>query len=199
MAGIGLGFGLQSIVSNFFSGLILLLERPVAVGDFVEVAGLQGHITAINLRSTTIRTRDNNVVLVPNSDLAASIVTNLTISDPKVRVTVNVGVSYSSDLALVRDILQRAARENEHVLEDPEPRIYLMDFGSSSVDFVLYAWVKDAETAIFAGPELRLQIWDAFKEHDVEIPFPQTDLHIRSSDIPLVDRDAPRPDEQPDG
>jgi small-conductance mechanosensitive channel len=198
MAGIGLGFGLQNIVGNFISGLILLIERPVAVGDFVEVSGLQGHITAINLRSTTIRTRDNNVVLVPNSDLASSTVTNLTISDPTVRVAVNVGVSYSSNLALVRDILRRAAVENANVLDHPEPRVLLMDFGSSSVDFVLYAWVADAETAIVTGPELRMQIWDAFKVHGVEIPFPQTDLHIRSSDIPLPGAGELRSEEGPE-
>jgi len=194
MAGIGLGFGLQDVVKNFVSGLILLIERPVAVGDFVEVEGLRGHITAINLRSTTIRSRENNVVLVPNSDLASTRVTNLTLSDPRVRITIDIGVSYNCDLDLVSDVVLECVRSNPLVMNDPEPKMLLMNFGESSVDFALWAWVDDADMAIAVAPELRKQVWDAFARHNIEIPFPQHDLHIRSSDVPLAypgpDRDA---------
>ncbi len=185
MAGIGLGFGLQDVVKNFISGLILLVERPVAVGDFVEIGDLRGYITAINLRSTTIRSRENNVVLVPNSDLASTRVTNLTLSDARVRLNVDVGVSYDSNLDRVRQIILECTSANPQVLDDPEPRVLLMNFGDSSVDFTLWAWVRDADMALVIAPELRQQIWDAFLEHDIEIPFPQQDLHIRSSDISL--------------
>ncbi len=185
MAGIGLGFGLQDVVGNFVSGLILLIERPVAVGDYVEVDTLRGHITAINLRSTTIRTRDNNIVLLPNSDLAGSRVTNLTLGDPMVRVNVAVGVSYSTDMDLVHRVLRQCVEQDDRFFAEPEPRIVIVGFGNSSVDWEVWASVATPEEAIRAAPDLRKRIWDAFAEHGIEIPFPQTDLHIRSSDIPL--------------
>ncbi len=185
MAGIGLGFGLQDVVGNFVSGLILLIERPVAVGDYVEVDTLRGHITAINLRSTTIRTRDNNIVLLPNSDLAGSRVTNLTLGDPMVRVNVAVGVSYSSDMDLVQRVLRGCVEQDDRFLPEPEPRIVIVGFGNSSVDWEVWASVATPEEGIRAAPDLRKRIWDAFAENGIEIPFPQTDLHIRSSDIPL--------------
>ena len=199
MAGIGLGFGLQDIVGNFVSGLILLIERPAAVGDFVDIGDLRGEITAINLRSTSIRTRDGNLVLVPNSDLAVSRLTNFTISDPKLRLHIAVGVSYDTDLSTVHEILMRCAHEHEGVLEDPAPLIRLMDFGSSSVDFELLIWVPNPDVMEDVSPQLRKLIWDAFADAGIEIPFPQTDLHIRSSDIPLAGLpEAPPGDEGED-
>lgn len=184
-AGIGLGLGLQDMFKNFVAGLVLILERPVAVGDFVEVGDFKGYVVGINLRSSTIRRLDNNLVVVPNSDLAAARVVNLTQADKRVRVTVTVGVSYDSDLRVVQDVLLRAAHENARVLADPAPSVWLTDFGDSSVDFWLLVWVADSADALVVGPELRLQIWDAFKEKGIGIPFPQRDLHIKSSDVPL--------------
>ena len=129
------------------------------------------------------------MVLVPNSDLAAVRVTNLMRHDPTVRVTVSVGVAYSSDLQLVRKLLLQAAKDNVLVLDDPQPRVLLMNFGDSSVDFDLWVWVEDAAQIIIVADQLRTQIWDAFAEHGVEIPFPQHDLHLRSSDVPLIPED----------
>ena len=189
MAGIGLGFGLQDIVGNFVSGLILLIERPAAVGDYVDLGDLQGTIDAINLRSTAIRTRDGNLVLVPNSDLASSRLTNFTIADPKLRVHVAVGVSYDTDLNVVYGILNRVSVEDPDVLAEPDPIIRLTGFGDNSVDFELLAWVASPDIMEDVGPRLRKRIWDAFLEANVEIPFPQRDLHIRSSDIALPGHD----------
>ncbi len=196
-AGIGLGLGLQDLFKNFVAGLVLILERPVAIGDFVEIGTFRGHIVGINLRSSTLRGLGNNLVVVPNSDLATSRVVNLTRVDTRMRLQVEVGVSYDSDLSEVRELLLQVAQDDERVLADPPPTVILTGFGDSAVQFVLWASVQDAVTGIAAGSDLRLRIWDTFHKNGISIPFPQRDLHIRSSDValggPLPEGEDPGP------
>ncbi len=200
MAGIGVGFGLQDIVRNFVSGVVLLIERPLAVGDFIDVGGVRGHVLGISLRSTTVRTLENVHILIPNADLMSQQVTNLSYRDLKVRLPISVGVSYESDMDQVREVLLAVAREHSSVLEDPPPRARLVGFGDSSVDFELQVWIaKPGESEVVTG-ELNLAVWHALKDAGIEIPFPQQDLHLRSaealeglvsSDKAPADEDAP--------
>jgi small-conductance mechanosensitive channel len=178
VAGIGLGFGLQDIVRNFVSGLILLIERPVAVGDYIDLGDLQGRITAISLRTTAIRTRDGNTALVPNSSLAASRVTNMTANDPRLRVTMEVGVSYDTDLRKAHDLLLAVVEEHEYILRDPEPSVVVDEFAESAIVLKIYAWVGNPDEAIVTPSQLRFRVWEVFREHGIQIPFPQRDLHI---------------------
>jgi potassium efflux system protein len=182
MAGIGIGFGLQDIVRNFIAGIILLIERPLAVGDYVDVGGVTGRVAAIRLRSTTVRTPDNVHILVPNADLISRQVTNLSHRDLVTRLQIPVGVSYGSDVDEVIRVLVAAARDHPDVLDDPEPQAWLMGFGDSSVDFQLNAWIADPSVMIGTKVGLNLAVWRALKEAGIEIPFPQRDLHIRSAD-----------------
>src|SRR5436189_3135087 len=132
--GVGVGFGLQNITSNFISGLVILAERPITIGDRVEVAGLAGQVELIRARSTVIRTNDNIAIIVPNSKFIDASVTNRTYGDPRVRFRVPVGVAYGSDLEKVQDALLEVARENSHVLHDPEPTVFLETFGGSAIN-----------------------------------------------------------------
>ncbi len=178
VAGIGLGFGLQDVVRNFVSGLILLIERPVAVGDAVDLGDLQGQVVSISLRSTAIRTRDGNTALVPNSTLASSRVTNMTTSDPRLRVTVEVGVSYDTDLVRARALLLGILGEHELILRDPEPAVTVDRFGDSAIVLRAYAWVGKADDALVTPSQLRFRIWEVFRDEGIRIPFPQRDLHF---------------------
>lgn len=178
---VGIGFGLQNVTSNFISGLILLFERPIRVGDRVSVGDVEGDVTAINIRSTTIRTVNNISIIVPNSEFIASSVINWSHGDPKIRVDVPVGVSYSSDLDTVLQALRDVARENPDVLVSPEPQVHLRGFGDSSWDMQLRVWIGDPKRHPLVTSDLNCAIVRAFRRHDIEIPFPQRDLHLRSS------------------
>src|SRR5438067_1585894 len=138
--GVGVGFGLQNIASNFISGLVILAERPITIGDRVEVAGVAGQVELIRARSTVIRTNDNIAMIVPNTKFIDSPVTNWTYGDPRVRFRVPVGVAYGSDVNKVRDALIAAGTSNPHVLHDPAPSVFLNKFGESSIDFELVVW-----------------------------------------------------------
>lgn len=180
-AGVGLGFGLQNVVSNFVSGLILLMERPVAIGDRVDISGVMGRVTAINLRSTTIITNDNIAIIVPNSNFITNSVTNWSYGDPKVRLRVPVGVAYGTDLQKLKRVLLEVAQANPHVLHSPEPAVYFIAFGDSSLNFELAIWTTDMK----GGPrpirsELNFAVDEALRKNQIEIPFPQRDLHLRS-------------------
>lgn len=177
---VGIGFGLQNVTSNFISGLILLFERPIRVGDRVSVGDVEGDVTAINIRSTTIRTVNNISIIVPNSEFIATSVINWSHGDPKIRVDVPVGVSYSSDLDIVLQALRDVARENPDVLPDPEPQVHLRGFGDSSWDMQLRVWIGEPKRHPQVTSDLNCAIVRAFRRHDIEIPFPQRDLHVRS-------------------
>jgi small-conductance mechanosensitive channel len=179
--GIGIGFGLQNVASNFISGLIILAERPISVGDRVDVDGVQGRIERINLRSTILITNDNIAVIVPNSRFIEQSVVNWSHGDPKVRINVSVGVAYGTDTELVKSTLLAVALANPDALKEPEPQVFFIGFGDSSLDFELGVWtIGMAHRPKTFRSQLNFAIDAAFKKAGVEIPFPQRDLHVRS-------------------
>jgi small-conductance mechanosensitive channel len=179
--GVGVGFGLQNIASNFISGLVILAERPITIGDRVEVAGITGQVQQIRARSTVIRTNDNITMIVPNTKFIDSPVTNWTYGDPRVRFRIPVGVAYGSDIAKVREALLAAGRENPNTLQEPAPSIFLEKFGDNSIDFELVVWSSEmsARPSRYRS-DLNFAIERKFRESGIEIAFPQRDLHIRS-------------------
>jgi small-conductance mechanosensitive channel len=179
--GVGVGFGLQNIASNFISGLVILAERPITIGDRVEVAGITGQVQQIRARSTVIRTNDNISMIVPNTKFIDSPVTNWTYGDPRVRFRIPVGVAYGSNIAKVREALLAAGRENPNTLKEPAPSVFLEKFGGSSIDFELVVWSSEmsARPSRYRS-DLNFAIEQKFREAGIEIAFPQRDLHIRS-------------------
>ncbi len=178
---VGIGFGLQNVVNNFVSGLILAFERPIQVGDSVEVGPLMGRVNRIGIRSSVVRTFDGSEVIVPNADFISKEVINWTLSDVTRRLIVPVGVAYGSNPHQVMELLVRVARTQTDILEEPEPYALFMGFGDSSLDFELRAWC-DFNEGLRVRTELNLAIHDALAEAGIEIPFPQRDLHLRSVD-----------------
>lgn len=178
--GLGVGFGLQNVVGNFIAGLILLFERPIKLGDRIEVAGVEGAVVAIKARATTVVTNDNIAIIVPNSSLTSQNVVNWSYTDAKVRFKIPVGVAYGSDVRLVERLLLEVARENSNVLEAPAPSVRFMEFGDSALRFELRAWTTalvHRKGELFSA--LNFAINDKFLEHGVEIPFPQRVVHLR--------------------
>ncbi len=181
---VGIGFGLQSIVNNFVSGLILLVERPIKTGDWVVVGADQGYIKKISVRATKIETFDRATVVVPNSELISNRVMNWMHNGSMGRIIVPVGVSYDADPDRVREILLAVADANDYVTSYPAPVVYFMDFGASSLDFDLRCYVQDVNNSLTAKSDLRFEIFRALKEANIEIPFPQRDVHVRSITLP---------------
>src|SRR5205809_2420247 len=182
--GVGVGFGLKNIASNFISGLLILAERPITIGDRIEVAGIVGQVKQIRARSTVIMTNDGIAMIVPNEKFIDSPVTNWTYSDPRVRFRVPVGVAYRSDVNKVREALIAAAREHPATLNDPPPNAYLEKFGDSTIDFEVIAWSErmSYKPRRFKS-ELNFLIEKHLREAGIEIPNPQRDLHIRDGVI----------------
>lgn len=179
--GIGIGFGLQNITNNFISGIIILFERPVKVGDRVEVDDLAGNIVNISARATTIITNDNIAVIVPNSDLTSKRVINWSHNNRDVRLNFPVGVSYKEDPERIKSLLIEVSRENKGVLADPPPDVLFHSFGESSLDFILMVWTAEySDTPLILKSQLYYAIFKKFKEHQVEIPYPQRDLHLKT-------------------
>src|SRR6266540_5549023 len=178
--GVGVGFGLQNIASNFISGLVILAERPITIGDRVEVAGITGQVEHIRARSTVIRTNDNIMMIVPNTKFIDSPVTNWTYGDRRVRFRISVGVAYGSDVSKVRDALLAVAHENPHTLKEPAPSVFLDQFGDSSIDFKLMVWSSEmsARPSRYRS-DLNFAIAEKFREVGIEFPFPQRDVHIK--------------------
>lgn len=185
--GVGIGFGLQNVVNNFVSGLILLFERPVRVGDMVVIGGEWGTIEKIGLRSTVVLTLDQAEMIVPNGDLISEKVTNWTLSNPITRVVLPVGVAYGSDLETVFRELRAAADETDDVLELPPPQALFLGFGDSSLDFELRVWVRKVVDRPVVRSTLLTAIDRRFRAAGVEIPFPQRDLHVRSVQTELLE------------
>ena len=177
---VGIGFGLQSIVNNFVSGLILLFERPIKIDDWVITASGEGRVKKINVRSTEIETFDRCSIIVPNSELISSSVQNWTYKDDTARVIVPVGVSYDSDPEEVREVLLKCAENHPQILSNPEPFVYFADFADSSLNLELRAFIRDANNSLLVRNDLRFKIFSALKKAGIEIPFPQRDIHIRS-------------------
>ncbi len=186
--GIGLGFGLQKIASNFISGIILLLEKSVEQDDLVEMCdGTTGYIRKANARFTLIETFDGKEVMVPNEDFIVSRVVNWTYSNTSGRVEIPIGVAYGSDIEKARDLILEAAAEHPSCTEEPAPYCYLRNFGDSSVDFLLHFWVADVTKGRWKPQsEVMFNIWHKFKAHGIEIPYPQRDLHLKTSDLKIA-------------
>ena len=177
---VGIGFGLQSIANNFVSGIILMFERPIKVGDMIAVGDSEGRVQDIKMRATTVATRDNVSVIVPNSQFISGEVTNWSHRDPKVRVHIPVGVAYGSDVQLVTELLLKVAQDHPQVMEEPAPNLWFTSFGDSSLNFDLLAWVANPILRKQIISDLNYAIDAAFRENDVTIPFPQRDLHLHS-------------------
>ena len=185
---IGIGFGLQNIASNLISGFILIFERPIKIGDLVEImdANIFGRVSSINLRSTIIVSLDEKEIIVPNSQLISESVHNLTHGNQLFRLRVSVGVSYGSDVEVVRTALIEAAHEHLTVIKEPDstmenvtpPFVRFVDFGDSSLDFELLAWIPDSFQRFDVASDLHFMIWEKFKAYNIKIPFPQRDVHF---------------------
>ncbi len=178
--GVGIGFGLQNIFNNLVSGLILLFERPIQIGDTVEIGELIGKVNSIGIRSSNIRTIDGAEVIVPNGNLVSNEVINWTLSDQQRRIEVIVGVSYSSDPHLVLDLLMGIMKEHSLILQDPEPTVYFQNMGESSLDFRMLFWTSSYGEWLQIRSEVITRVFDLLKENNIEIPFPQRDIHVRS-------------------
>ncbi|MDH4071157.1 MAG: mechanosensitive ion channel [Ignavibacteria bacterium] len=189
---VGIGFGLQNITSNWISGVILLFERPIKVGDRVTVGDLEGDVQEINMRSTTVRSLNNISIIVPNSDFISSTVINWSHSDHKIRLEVEVGVSYTSDLDTVLRCLKEIAEENEEVLDDPKHDIIFKGFGDSAWNLMLRVWINDPKRHPRVRSDINCEIVRKFRANGVEIPYPQRDLHVRSPlPVPLTSEPLP--------
>lgn len=180
---VGIGFGLQNITSNFISGLIVLFERPISVGDRVQVNNIEGDVQEINIRSTKVKTLDNISIIVPNSEFVSKDVINFSHGDPTYRLSIDVGVSYGSDLDLVLKALNEVATESKHVLKKPKHDVHLRNFGDSAWDMKLLVWISNVKDKYGIQNELNQAIVRKFRKYDIEIPFPQRDVNIRNSNM----------------
>ncbi len=177
---VGIGFGLQNVTANFVAGLVLLFERPIRVGDRITVGDVEGDVQEISLRATTIKTLNNISIIVPNSEFTSSNIINWSYADPKIRLDIDVGVSYQSNLDVVLKSLKEVADENSEVLRNPEPDVLLREFGDSSWNMRLRMWIGDAKRHHIVRSNINCAIVRKFRENAIEIPFPQRDLHVRS-------------------
>lgn len=178
---VGIGFGLQQTFNDFISGLILLFEGSLEVGDVVVVEGIVGVIQEIGLRTTKLETRDDISHIIPNSKIVSTTTINWSHNDEPTRFQVKVGVAYGSDIDLVTKFLLQAASEHPNVLETPEPRVLFTDFGNSSLDFELNVYSFNYMGVEFLRSDLRYRIFSLFKTNNIEIPFPQRDIWIRNA------------------
>jgi small-conductance mechanosensitive channel len=183
---VGIGFGLQNVFNNLVSGLILLFERPIQLGDTVQVGQLTGNVESIGLRSSNIKTFDGAEVIVPNGQLISNEVINWTLSDQKRRIEINVGIDYASDPEKARDLLNTIFNNHPDVLDDPAPAVFFHGLGESSLDFVLLFWIADYNHSRRIKSEILFSIFEILKQNDINIPFPQRDLHIKSDNRQII-------------
>ena len=174
---VGIGFGLQKLAENFISGLLLLIERPVRKGDFVDIGGVLGTVEDIGLRATRVLSRDGVMVIVPNSNLISGTVINQSVPTSDRRIWIKLGVAYGSDLDLVVRVLVELALADPNVAKTPRPEVRFQDFGDSALQLALVAWIHDAKDDLSVMSRLRFAIDKAFREHEIEIPFPQRVIH----------------------
>lgn len=179
--GVGLGFGLQNITSNFVSGIIILFERPIKVGDRIQVGGVSGDVVEISMRSTTIVTNDNISVIVPNNEFINGNVTNWSHNDRRVRFHYPVGVAYKEDPVRVKEIVLGVAKKHPGVLQTPPPDFWFVEYGDNALNFELVVWTSSyIQKPVVLKSELYYEIFKEFSHHGIEIPFPQRDIHIRT-------------------
>lgn len=183
--GVGVGFGLQTIASNFVSGIIILMERPIQVGDRIQLGELHGRVSRVKIRATEILTNDNIAVIVPNSEFISQRVINWSRGGNQIRIRVPVHVAYGSDLDQVREALLEAAGSLDVVLKDPKPEVRMTGFGDSALEFELLGWTRELLHRRGAYiSRLNFAIHETLKGHGIEIPFPRRDVHLRSA-VPL--------------
>jgi len=183
--GLGLGFGLQKVISNLVSGVIILLDKSIKPGDVIEIEGTIGWINSLRTRYISVITRDRKEILIPNEDFVTNKVINWSFTDRVVRIKADVGVSYSTDVHEAIRICSEAAKGIPRVLKDPAPTCLLMGFGDSAIDLQVRFWIDDAPQGVSnIRSEVLLAVWQAFRDNDIEIPFPQRDLHIKSGSLP---------------
>jgi len=185
--GVGVGFGLQNVVNNFVSGLILLFERPIKVGDMVSIDTLMGEVSRIGIRASIIRTFDGAEVIVPNGDLLSGRVTNWTLSDQRRRVSLPVGVAYGTPAARVIELLERIGGAHPDVLPTPRPMALFTGFGESALDFELRFWTESLDALTTVRSDIAIAIQSALAEAGIEVPFPQRDLHLKTVPAPPSD------------
>lgn len=178
---VGIGFGLQKLAENFISGLLLLIERPVRKGDLVDIGGVVGTVEDIGLRATTVLSRDGVTVIVPNSNLISGTVVNYTVPTPHRRIWIKLGVAYGTDLELASKVLVDIALAEPAIERTPAPEVRHQDFGDSSIDLALVAWIAEAKDDLAIASRLRFAIDKAFREHSIEIPFPQRVVHTKAA------------------
>ena len=185
--GIGIGFGLQNITNNLVSGIIILFERPIKVGDRIEVGDISGDVVRISMRSTTIITNDNISIIVPNSDFISSKVINWSHVDRNIRLNFPVGVSYKEDPQKIKKLLLEVAHENEGVLKEPKPDVLFDNFGDNSLIFNLRVWTREyINRPGVLKSQIYYAVFEKFAKNGVEIPFPQRDIHLKSSSAPIL-------------
>ena len=179
--GLAVGFGLQTTFGNLIAGILLLMDRSIKPGDVIVVGDSFGWVNKIGVRALSVITRDGKEHLIPNQNLMTQEVENWSYSDRKVRVRIPVGVAYTADLKLAQELMLRAAAESPRVLDTPKPNVWLKAFGDSSVDHEILAWITDPEGGVGnVRSDVLNRLWWLFKEHNVELPYPQRDIHIRS-------------------
>jgi small-conductance mechanosensitive channel len=182
--GIGIGLGLQKSIANLFSGVLLLMDKSIKPGDLITVGDTYGRVESLNARYASVKRMDGTEHLIPNENLISQEVINWTHTDKLIRPDIVIGVHYQSDIPKAMELCIQSAIEAKRVLDSPEPECLLIGFGDNSVDLKLRFWIKDPENGLLnVKSEILLGIWDKFREHDIEIPYPQRDLHIRSSVI----------------
>ncbi len=186
--GVGVGFGLQKVISNFVSGVILLMDKSVKPGDVIQVGETYGWINTLGARYASVVTRDGTEYLIPNEDIITQQVVNWSYSNSEVRLKVPIGISYSADVRKAIELCLESATAVERVIDKPNPVCLLKGFGDSSVDLELRFWINDPQNGVSnVKSQVLLLVWDKFHEHKIEIPFPQRDLHIRSAErLPVV-------------
>ncbi|HEY5945243.1 MAG TPA: mechanosensitive ion channel domain-containing protein, partial [Kofleriaceae bacterium] len=178
---VGIGFGLQKLAENFISGLLVLIERPVRKGDFIDAGGVLGTVEDIGLRATRVMSRDGVTVIVPNSQLISNTVINYRQPTPERRIWIEVGVAYGTDLELAAKVLKDVAKHETLIQNKPSPEVRCSNFGDSAIHLSLIVWVAEARDDLLAASRLRFAIDKAFREHEIQIPFPQRDVHVISS------------------
>ena len=183
--GIGIGFGLQPLVKDFVSGLVMVFERPIQVGDFVDFRNVKGTITRIGSRSTEIRTLDQISIIVPNSRFLDNEIVNWSHGNPISRIRLPVGVSYQSDPAQVKTALLEACHHNQEILQAPSPQVFFLGFGDNALNFELLVWIAQPHRQLMIKSDLYFAIEASLRQHQIEVPFPQRDLHIRSGSLPV--------------
>ena len=178
-AGVGIGLGLQDIIGNFVSGLIMLIERPIRVGDVIQVGDVQGRVEDIRIRGTVIRTFDNMAVTIPNRQMLGERVTNMSYAMEYARVKIEIGVDYAEDPRAVRELILEVAQNHPDIVDDPSPSVLLSNFGASSVDLTLVCHTNKVTGRLGVSSELRQRIFETLRRHGVSIPFPQVDLRVK--------------------